>query len=81
MTGQLAYGSARGNFSASKHPYWPIGAAIPAYEQNESPLWLLLASFAAMLCIAISTALALAKRANPTITALETATIGWFVLC
>ena len=63
------------------HPYWPVGAVVRGYEPNETPLWLLVAAFVAMLAIAISTGLFLARRANPMLSRSDTALLGWFILC
>ena len=65
----------------SLHPYWPVGAVVRGYQANETPIWLLLAAFVAMLAIVISTGLFLARRANPKLSRTDTALLGWFILC
>ncbi|KAI0180369.1 EBP-domain-containing protein [Hypoxylon sp. FL1284] len=62
------------------HPYYPLGVAIPGYEPNQTPVPVLMASFAGMLGFALLGASAIALKANPKLSKSNLAVFCWFVL-
>lgn len=67
-------------FLAPAHPYYPAGVPIPAYEPNEAPLPVLLASLGGMLGFALLGTSAIALKANPNLSKSNLALFCWFVL-
>ena len=63
------------------HPYWPEGTLVFDYAANDSPIWLLLGSFAVILGIAVGTVLFQAVRSNPGLRTSDRAAVCWFALC
>lgn len=68
-------------FAVPIHPYYPWNAHIPDYVANTNSVAELLVRFAGLLILSIFTALWLATRCNPPMTAGDKAITGWYILC
>ncbi|KAI5868092.1 Emopamil binding protein-domain-containing protein [Durotheca rogersii] len=66
--------------AAPPHPYYPLGVSVPGYAANESPVPVLLASFAGVLTFVLAGASAVALRLNPSLSRSNLAVFAWFVL-
>ncbi|KAH7041090.1 Emopamil binding protein-domain-containing protein [Microdochium trichocladiopsis] len=64
-----------------QHPYFPQDLVLSGYVENETPLHVLLASFAGMLGCTILATGVLARKVNPQLTASSLAVVSWFVMC
>lgn len=64
------------------HPYYPPDAVIPHYAPSPTPVWVLIASLAAMLAGVLGLASLVARRLHRHPLAASTlAVYCWFVLC
>ncbi|OLN95644.1 3-beta-hydroxysteroid-Delta(8),Delta(7)-isomerase 1 [Colletotrichum chlorophyti] len=63
------------------HPYYPVLTSLPHYAANETPLVILLASFASIIALVVGASVAVANRANPKLKTSDQLSVAWFSLC
>ncbi|KIW04842.1 uncharacterized protein PV09_04024 [Verruconis gallopava] len=66
---------------AISHPYYPLGVEVPGYAPNETPLAILLPSFALVCASVLASAWRVSQSFRPGLPRSEVLTVLWFSLC
>lgn len=69
------------DFSSSYCPYYPRDVIVPNYVPNVVPLPILLANFAGLIVLFVTSGLYLAWRINPALRVHDLTALAWFLLC